>query len=717
MGALKSGLRALKKNKNVDLKKAQVNLSDSQKPIPCISTGSIVLNYLIGGYRTKSGEKRCPGIPRGRITEIFGPEGSGKCVTQDTLLMTEYGMMTLGELFEREGFDLTDEQKIVPHEVRLLNEKGDFEKTSHVTFNGRKTVRRLQTQHGYQLESTLNHPVRVKNADTGKIEWKKTGEVQEGDFVVMMRGSSEVAGGLQGGRLSPDTAKLLGYLAADRPLPAASPVGNSDTDIIDDFKRRVASGDKTIPLCVRTGGVEAQKAFLRAYLDSEFSIDVPNRSLVISSDSEELLRQMQGLLLALGIVSIRSAPRPKGSGHNEYASLTLGYAELLMFAQEVGFVSQPLKDFILKTSDPEAQSESESSLPQAGDVSDNGYFFSEIVEVTELKDVPTYDVCLPDTHSFWSNGFVSHNTTVAIHAAINAQRAGGSVVFMDYEHAFSPTYAADLGLNVEDEDTFILLQPAHWEEGAEIIQAMCQAGVDLIIVDSLAAMKPQRDVEGDVSNTGQVGHIARLQSSFLPKIVKDVEQSNTSLVYLNQLRSRIKTSMYDSGPDEETSGGRALKYYASLRIMLKRVRTEYAMVENELTGKDEKQPISNIIRAKNVKNKVSKHQGHQGEFVIRYGEGVDNVRSVIDIGEARKVITRSGAWYSFCGANGEEVKAQGKENLRDHLLENEDDFYAIAQQVQAFSRAVDKAVKVKDEDIQVEDIEEKEKEFAEKMGN
>jgi recombination protein RecA len=334
---------------------------------------------------------------------------------------------------------------------------------------------------------------------------------------------------------------------------------------------------------------------------------------------------------------------------------------------------------------------------------DLNYIFSEVVSTETEKGVPTFDVCLPETHSFWSNGMISHNTTLAIHAAIQCQKGGGSVVFLDFEHAFAPTYAADLGLELQDED-FLLMQPKHWEEGAEIIKAMAEAGVDLIIVDSVAAMKPQRDVEdNDVSSTGQVGHIARLQSSFLPKIVNTIEESNTALLYLNQLRSRIKTSMYDTGPDEETSGGRALKYFASLRMKLKRCRTEYAQVESELTGKSEKQPISNMIRAKNVKNKVSRHQGHSGEFVIRYGEGVDNVRSVIDIADARKVITRAGAWYSFTDISGEEVKVQGKEALRDHFIENPEDFQAVVGQVSSFSKGFDKAGKVSDDDIEVED--------------
>jgi recombination protein RecA len=278
-------------------------------------------------------------------------------------------------------------------------------------------------------------------------------------------------------------------------------------------------------------------------------------------------------------------------------------------------------------------------------------------------------------------------TTIATQVAVACQKAGGTVCYLDYEHAFAPTYAADLGLNI-DPSSFALLQPKSWEEGAEIISAMIQSGVDLIVVDSLAAMKPQAVVDSkEVSAIGRIGHIAALQSDYLPKILNDLEESGTALIYINQLRSNIKTSMYDSGPDEETSGGKALKYYASLRIHLKKSRQEYAQVENELTGGVEKQPISNFVKAKNIKNKVSKHQGHQTEFVIRYGEGIDNVRSVIDIAETRKLVKRAGAWYSFTGISGEEIRHQGKENLREFLAGNSEEFYALVKQIQSFAQS------------------------------
>lgn len=284
----------------------------------------------------------------------------------------------------------------------------------------------------------------------------------------------------------------------------------------------------------------------------------------------------------------------------------------------------------------------------------------------------------------------SGKSTIATQAAIQCQQAGGTVCYLDYEHAFAPTYAADLGL-VLDPESFVLLQPKSWEEGAEIISEMIIAKVDLIVVDSLAAMKPQSVIDNkEVSATGQVGHIARLQSDFLPKILNDLEASGTSLIYINQLRSNIKTSKYDAGPDEETSGGRALKFYASLRIQLKKSKQEFAQVENELTGVSEKQPISNFVKAKNVKNKVSKHQGHQAEFVIRYGEGIDNVRSVIDIACARKIIHQGGAWFTYISSTGNEIKYQGKENLRDFFMENTEEFYSLVGKIQSFTQGNNK---------------------------
>jgi len=218
---------------------------------------------------------------------------------------------------------------------------------------------------------------------------------------------------------------------------------------------------------------------------------------------------------------------------------------------------------------------------------------------------------------------------------------------------------------------------------------MVNAKVDLIIVDSVSAMVPQATFEKGPSETGQIGLLARLQSSFLPNLVNDLRKSGTAVIYLNQLRSRIKTSKFDYGPDEGTSGGRALQYYCSLRLQLTRSRTEVCEIENELTGDKEKQPIYNEVRTECTKNKVSMHQGHRSKFILRYGEGIDNVHSIMGIAEHRALIRRGGAWYTFVKSNGEEEKIQGKENLRDYFINNQDQFMHLVNQVSIFSTAME----------------------------
>lgn len=732
MSALQSALKALKKNKVVNLKDAVVDLGDGQEPIPCIPTGSVVLDYLIGGYRTETGEKRCPGIPKGRITEIYGPEGSGKCVTADTHVISEYGMVSIEELFLLSGYDLGDRERIEEHEVDLLNEFGEMETTSHLTWNGRKTVRKITTRGGYQLEATQNHPIRALDKE-GNIVWRRAGEIEQGDYLVLMSGNVKFPSTSEA--TVEDAKKVASYYRNSFPIDLMALKEQRGGEVIETPEEMV----EEIPLYIRQGTKDVVEAFVETYLQRNYRTCVRTGHSVIRGESEKFLRQMQMLLLSLGRMTFLRTRNVCGGTEYELGGFYAHPRNSSISAMDgveniipnMGKHLQTLYDSVsgdkqklgnllergegqgrgLATTRKELR-EIVEAYENVGDftarsiieylqnILDMGYYFDSVDDIEDIADVPTYDVSLPVTHSFWSNGLISHNTTVAIHTAIQAQRAGGTVCFLDYEHAFAPTYAADIGLELDD--SFLLVQPRHWEEGAEIIQTMAKAGVDLIIVDSVAAMKPQSEVENqDVSYTGQVGHIARLQSSFLPKIVNTLEESGTALIYINQLRSRIKMSMYDAGPDEESSGGRALRYYASLRMQVKRTRVEYAQVENELTGSSEKQPISNIIRAQNVKNKVSKHQGRSADFVIRYGEGIDNVRSVIDIAEARKIIKRAGAWYTFMGSDGTETKTQGKEGLRNHFIDNPDDFQALVREVSSFTRSNEKLRL--DDDVAIEE--------------
>jgi recombination protein RecA len=281
-------------------------------------------------------------------------------------------------------------------------------------------------------------------------------------------------------------------------------------------------------------------------------------------------------------------------------------------------------------------------------------------------------------------------TTAALQTAIRCQEAGGTVAYLDYENAIQLPYARALGLQLDDPDNFALFSPKHWEEGAEIILACIEAKVDLIVVDSVSAMVPQKALEASISGEAQIGLLARKMSGFLPKITGALRASQTSLIYINQIRSRIKSGPMDYGPDEDTSGGKALKFYASLRIELKRGAKEFLDVINPVSGVKEKTNISNIIRATAVKNKISANQGHQAQLVVRFGEGFDNVRSILDIAEQRSVVVKKGSFYKVMLTTGQERSFQGKEPLRAFFQKNPQEFEHVLTQIGSMMTAVGK---------------------------
>lgn len=216
-------------------------------------------------------------------------------------------------------------------------------------------------------------------------------------------------------------------------------------------------------------------------------------------------------------------------------------------------------------------------------------------------------------------------TTLALEAAVQVQKAGGTVLFLDYGSAFLPVYAKEIGVSF-NEDQWDLYCPATWEEGAEILKVMIQVGVDMVIVDSKSA-------EGLFSGP---------QSDFLPTIAADLRQSGTSLVYL-------------TGTDEDTC---ALKFYAHLRIKLRKFLTE----------RGEKQPSCNLIHAECIKNKVSRHQGYKIDFALRCGEGIDNPRPLIDICATRGFIHKADSWYIYTDPHGQEFREQSVGKFRNLLI-------------------------------------------------
>ena len=245
----------------------------------------------------------------------------------------------------------------------------------------------------------------------------------------------------------------------------------------------------------------------------------------------------------------------------------------------------------------------------------------------------------------------SGKTTVALHAVANAQRAGGIAAFIDAEHALDPDYAKKLGV---DTDALLVSQPDTGEQALEIMDMLIRSGaLDIIVIDSVAALVPRAEIEGEMGDS-HVGLQARLMSQALRKITGALSQTNTTAIFINQLREKIGVFF---GSPETTTGGKALKFYASIRLDVRRIETL----------KDGQDAVGNRTRVKVVKNKVSP-PFKQAEFDILYGQGISREGSLIDLGVDQGIVRKTGAWYTYEG----DQLGQGKENSRAFLRDNPD---------------------------------------------
>ncbi len=285
----------------------------------------------------------------------------------------------------------------------------------------------------------------------------------------------------------------------------------------------------------------------------------------------------------------------------------------------------------------------------------------------------------------------SGKTTLALHIVAEAQRRGGEVAFIDAEHALDPTYARALGVDI---DSMLISQPDTGEQGLEICEALVRSGaIDVVVVDSVAALTPRAEIEGDMGDS-HVGLLARLMSQALRKLAGSIAKTNCIVIFINQLREKVGV-VY--GNPEVTTGGRALKFYASVRIEVRRIEAI----------KNGSEVVGNRTRAKIVKNKVAP-PFREAEFEIMYGEGISKLGELVDLAVRLDIIQKSGSWFSM----GENRLGQGRDAVKKYLQDNpeladqieaeirENSFKLMSRQSQIAARAAGRAVDVSADDFE-----------------
>ncbi len=269
----------------------------------------------------------------------------------------------------------------------------------------------------------------------------------------------------------------------------------------------------------------------------------------------------------------------------------------------------------------------------------------------------------------------SGKTTLALHIVAEAQKAGGFAAFIDAEHAVDPDYSKKLGVNTEE---LLISQPDTGEQALEICETLVRSGaLDVIVIDSVAALVPRAELEGDMGDS-HMGLQARLMSQALRKLTGTVSRSNTTVIFINQIREKIGVMF---GNPETTPGGRALKFYSSVRLEIRRITTI----------KDGTEMVGSRVRVKVVKNKVAP-PFKKSEFDIMYGQGISYVGDIIDLAVEGNIVEKTGAWYSY-----DDMKiGQGRENAKSFLTENPDILDAVTEKVKSFMGLNNEAVEAED---------------------
>lgn len=294
----------------------------------------------------------------------------------------------------------------------------------------------------------------------------------------------------------------------------------------------------------------------------------------------------------------------------------------------------------------------------------------------------------------------SGKTTAALEAISSVQEAGGVAMFLDFEHALHHGYAEKIG--VKFNDTLLVYDPDNLEEGIKMMFIGIKAGVDLIVIDSVAAMVSKDEMEKGIDKPARIGDRASQFAKFLPKIVNwlahpmESNPNGTAVVFINQTRALIGNTGYGGGEDN-TTGGKALKFFSYLRLRFTRLRSDVVKKKDKVTGKERSYPYGNHTQVKIVKSKVDGKQGYASDIFIRFGVGIDDYHSVIEGAITNKMIAKHGASYELNG-----LKFKGREALRTYLVQDGKAFSELRKKVTELIRAADPIVDEAPDDGEIE---------------